>query len=116
MDGSPTPAPPVSPVDMEELKSICSLIQAGRITWDDIVALHELGLVKRHAAFIPAAARSKDEQELALKVHDVLMAKHGQEIQFPSVMDTLITLLFDRPIGRLPNLFKKFVEEAKKAA
>ncbi|MFA5946731.1 MAG: hypothetical protein WC813_01785 [Patescibacteria group bacterium] len=97
---------------METPKSLCSLIQAGRITWDDIVELHDYGTVK-HA---PSETRTPEEQQLARELHDTLAANHGRELQFESVVNALFTHLFDRSLSLLPVPFAETIKQARKAA
>lgn len=111
MNGSILPAPPVTPADMEELKSVCSLIQAGRVSWSDLVALHS-----SYPARLPNWTNSPAEEHLAACLRAHLMVNHGHDPNFQRVVDTLITHLFYRALKLLPASFKACIREAKSSA
>lgn len=101
---------PDSPADMGEVKSICSLIQAGRITWNDLVAFDSSSTVKA-----PDWTNSPEEEVLIRNLRAHLTAKCGFEENFDRVTDALITHLFYRSLP-LPPTFKAVVDSLKVSA
>jgi hypothetical protein len=111
MDEPQLLAPPVQPADMGDVKSICSLLQEGRLTWNELVALDSSASVKA-PDWTNSPAEELLKQELRATLAGMFATKDNTE-EFERVTNTLLTHLFYRSLTNPSPAFRTLVDGLK---